>query len=514
MGSLRRRLEAALDLIYRRRRVMLVTAILVLSAGCIGLRLATPVYSARAMLSFAPAESLGTMTVPDEPAQLQDEIARVRSEAVLRATALALGLTNDAGIGAVAYETRLVELRRALTISRYGETFLIAIEARAAKAEEAARIANTLAQTFVETEARWLGSRRLAGEATLSARLMDAGLAVDAPAEAMQNAGSSRIATAAGVPQAPAFPNMQVGALIPMAALLAAFVSAALVEWLRDSFSDEDEVAPALEVRHVACVPEQKPRRLADGETQLTPADHLVVAPLSPYSEAIRHLRSSIERALARGGPRRQAQGEGAVVMVTSPAAGDGKTTLALALTRAYAQAGQTVMLIDCDLRAPNLHTLLGREPSTSLADYLRGLPGPAGMREIIVTDEDSGAHVVMGRPGRQQIGEHLLAGPVFAQLVAAARRHFDVIVLDAPSIEEAADGLHVAMLADLAVLVLRSGSTGRKPAIAAARALRDFLPAGGEMVAVLNRHVQWRHGAQHRSGQGEPPPIPAIETR
>jgi Mrp family chromosome partitioning ATPase len=518
MGSLRRRLEAAPDLVYRRWRVMLVTAVLVLVAGGIGLRLATPVYSARAMLSFEPAATVEPMTVPDEPAQLQDEIARVRSEAVLRATALALGLTGGEGFGAIAYETQLAELRRALTITRYGETFLIAIEARAAKAEEAARIANTLAQTFIETQARWLGSSRLTGEAMLPARLVDAGLGVDAPAEAVQNgAGTSRIATPAGIPQTAVFPNLQIAALIVLAALLAAFVSAACVEWLRDSFGDEDEMGSVLEVRHVACVPEQKPRGLPDGETQLTPADHLVVAPLSPYAEAIRRLRTGIERALARTGSRRQAQGEGAVVMVTSPASGDGKTTLALALTRAYAQAGQTVLLIDCDLRAPNLHTLLGREPSTSLADYLRGLPGPAGMQEIIVTDEESGAHVVMGQPGHDQPAEQLLAGPVFSRLVAAARRHFDVVVLDAPAIADAADaadGLHVAMLADLAVLALRSGSTGRKPAIAAIRALRDFLPAGAEIVAVLNRHTRWRHKAPHRSGHGAPPTVRALESQ
>jgi Mrp family chromosome partitioning ATPase len=513
MSSLRRRLEAAFDLVYRRRRVMLVTAALVLVASGIGLRLTTPVYSARAMLSFAPAESIGG-AISDEPAQLQDEIVRVRSEAVLRATARALGLTGGNGFGTIAYETRLAELRRALTISRYGETFLIAIEARALKADEAARIANTLAQTFVETEARWLG-RRLTGEAMLPARLLDAGLVVDA-AEAIQNsAGSSRFSTPAGVPRAPAFPNPPTATLIVVAAaLLAAFASAAFVEWLRDSFGDGDEVGSALEVRHVAYVPEQKPSRLADGETQLTPADHMVVAPLSPYAEAIRRLRTGIDRALTRTGGRRQAQGEGAVVMVTSPASGDGKTTLALALTRAYAQAGRRVLLIDCDLGAPNLHNLLGREPSTSLADYLRGLPGPAGMQEIIVIDEDSGARVVMGRPGHDQPAEQLLAGPVFAQLVAAARRHFDVVVLDAPAIADAADGLHVAMLVDLAVLVLRSGCTGRTPAIAAARALRDFLPTGGEMVAVLNRQVRWRHKAPHRGGQSAPPAVPALETQ
>jgi Mrp family chromosome partitioning ATPase len=117
-----------------------------------------------------------------------------------------------------------------------------------------------------------------------------------------------------------------------------------------------------------------------------------------------------------------------------------------------------------------------------------------------------------MGRPGHDQPAEQLLAGPVFAQLVVAARRHFEVVVLDAPAVADAADGLHVAMLADLAVLVLRSGCTGRKPAIAAARALRDFLPTGGEMVAVLNRQVRWRRKALHRGGQSAPPAVPVLE--
>ena len=123
-------------------------------------------------------------------------------------------------------------------------------------------------------------------------------------------------------------------------------------------------------------------------------------------------------------------------------------------------------------------------------------------------------ANAIQPEPGHDQPAEQLLAGPVFSRLVAAARRHFDVVVLDAPAIADAADGLHVAMLADLAVLALRSGSTGRKPAIAATRALRDFLPAGGEIVAVLNRHTRWRHKAPHRSGQGAPPTVRALESQ
>jgi Mrp family chromosome partitioning ATPase len=185
--------------------------------------------------------------------------------------------------------------------------------------------------------------------------------------------------------------------------------------------------------------------------------------------------------------------------MVTSPLGSDGKTTLALALARAYAQAGRSTLLIDCDLAAPDLHNLVGREPSLGLADYLHGLAGPAAIRDIISIDEASGVRMAMGAPGGNRPAEQLLAGPAFARLIAAARRHFDVVVLDTPAIAEIADGLHVAALADVAVLVLRCGQTGRGAAAAATRALLDFLPAGAEVVGALNRRAGWQGKAARR---------------
>jgi Mrp family chromosome partitioning ATPase len=295
-------------------------------------------------------------------------------------------------------------------------------------------------------------------------------------------------------------------------AVIAAFGAAGIAEWLRDSFSDEKDVAARLGLRQVTPVPVQKPRSLPDGETQLTPADCMIAAPLSAYAEAVRRLRIVIDRSLDRQGPASQ----GAVVMVTSPLSGDGKTTLSLALARAYAQAGRSTLLIDCDLATPNLHNLVGREPSLGLADYLHGLAGPAAIRDIISIDEASGVRLAMGAPGGNRPTEHLLAGPAFSRLIAAARQHFDVIVLDTPAIGEIADGLHVAALADIAVLALRWGHTGRGPAAAAAQALADFLPASTETVAALNRRAGWQRKAPQR-GNGTrriPQPYPLAAER
>ncbi|MDX1419711.1 MAG: GNVR domain-containing protein, partial [Rubricoccaceae bacterium] len=85
--------------------------------------------------------------------------------------------------------------------------------------------------------------------------------------------------------------------------------------------------------------------------------------PLSPVTEAFRHLRTSVLFSL----PDRPIQ----TLLVTSPEPAEGKSTIALDLAIAFTQAGRRVLYLDADLRKPTGHTLLGLPREGGLSDLL-----------------------------------------------------------------------------------------------------------------------------------------------
>src|SRR5690606_12632515 len=105
------------------------------------------------------------------------------------------------------------------------------------------------------------------------------------------------------------------------------------------------ELAQVAGVASAIGVPRVAVRRL-DG---MSHADAVVREPISQFSESMRTLRVSVQRALP-------GVAQGRVVVVTSANEGEGKTTVALGLARAFEAAGQTVLLIDADVRSAALH--------------------------------------------------------------------------------------------------------------------------------------------------------------
>jgi tyrosine-protein kinase Etk/Wzc len=170
------------------------------------------------------------------------------------------------------------------------------------------------------------------------------------------------------------------------------------------------------------------------------------------YSEAFRSLRTNLYRALP---------GEhGKVVLVTSPASGDGKTTCALSLAAMLAADNRRVLVIDADVRKPTHHALLN-------------VPQEPGLRDLII---QSGArwkdavHTMCLSVGwfdsiSTGVGANaeLLSDEFFASFLTSIRSQYDFIILDCASYPNVSDPLVLAPLSDFVLSVLRLGSTPRR---------------------------------------------------
>jgi receptor protein-tyrosine kinase len=195
--------------------------------------------------------------------------------------------------------------------------------------------------------------------------------------------------------------------------------------------------------------------------------------PRTPAAEAFRKLRTNF----AFLGVDR----ESLCCVITSPTAGDGKSTVAANLAIALARAGQRVALLDADLRKPSLHQLFGLPQRVGTTTIL--LDQVDVHDALQVTDPDFPAVLTSGQlpPNPSE----LLSSRRMNQLVSELRAAFDVVLIDCPPLLPVTDPMVVSRFADGILLVTRAGTTTRDQAQAATTACEK---AGAAVFgAVLN---------------------------
>ncbi len=173
--------------------------------------------------------------------------------------------------------------------------------------------------------------------------------------------------------------------------------------------------------------------------------------------------------------------GSGHSVLVTGTAPGEGKTTTLLNLARLLAVSGESVVVVDCDLRRANLHTQLGAPREPGLSDFfVESLAAEAIVRPTSVP----GLSLVPS--GR--LPPHppaLLARPELAALLAALEARFRWVLVDSPPVAAVTDALLIAPHARSTVLVVQQNKIDRATVKRAVAALNKVTP--NLIGAVLN---------------------------
>ncbi len=178
---------------------------------------------------------------------------------------------------------------------------------------------------------------------------------------------------------------------------------------------------------------------------------HLVAitSPRSAHAERYRSLRTRVLHA----GERKKMQ----AFVITSAGIMEGKTLTALNLSWLLAQTdGVRALLIDGDLRNPSADDYLGIEAPVGLSEVLAG---EATLEETILRLEPAGLYLLPGGSVRDDVAE-MLSGPKFSAVLAAARRMFDYIIIDAPPLSIFTDATMLISRADSALIVARANKT------------------------------------------------------
>ncbi len=188
-----------------------------------------------------------------------------------------------------------------------------------------------------------------------------------------------------------------------------------------------------------------------DGSAEVNKRRIALLQPDSYIAEQFRGLRGRID-AISSQRPLR-------TISVTSAFPGEGKTTCAVNLGIVSDLSVATrVLLIDCDLRRPKVHTSLGLQPEVGLGEVLAGR---ATLDEALMSVDGANLDVLPVRL-RPSNPSELLGSPGMSQLIAEVSTRYDRVILDTPAALGLPDAKAVSDLCDGMVLVVRADVTSQ----------------------------------------------------
>lgn len=167
--------------------------------------------------------------------------------------------------------------------------------------------------------------------------------------------------------------------------------------------------------------------------------------------EAYKALRTNIVFSIPHDGAKR--------IIVTSALAGEGKSTNCLNLAISFAQTGAKVLLIDCDLRKPNVANLLNIQSAPGLSNVLANLNA---IDSVIVHSEHPNLDVVPSGDMPPNPAE-LLGSTAMQETLDRLSDVYEYIFLDSPPINLVTDSAVLSKMADGIVLVVRQGRTDKE---------------------------------------------------
>ncbi len=226
---------------------------------------------------------------------------------------------------------------------------------------------------------------------------------------------------------------------------------ALLLEKNANTFRDPEEVALAVGAPILTHVPffkgkvrKAKPNNPNPFES-LDPYLAVVHTPSSVPAEAIRSCRTSIffEMAGISGGK---------IIQISSPLPGDGKSTIAGNLACSIAQSGKRTLLIDCDLRRPQITDNFSGSEKLGLTDVLDGKCEHVDA----IHDTPLGPLKLMPSGPIPANPAEALSLPEMSELLELLRDEFDYIVIDSPPLLVVTDPSILASMVDGVVLALK----------------------------------------------------------
>jgi polysaccharide biosynthesis transport protein len=496
-------LQTYLRVLRRRKWWVIGTALLGLAASLI-LSLTEPKqYSATAQLlvqSTVQTASLGSMQQEVTTTDVQTELQLATSAPVLRAVHRQLGSTPPVSASEVA-QTNVIALtavsrtpaRAARIANTYAGAFVTQTRTTAINNLSAAQKQLQLQISSLDKQIRAL-QRRPSAAAQVAALVNQQAVLKEEVAQLQVNGAAAtsgvEFVTPAQAPTSPSSPKPGPDALLGLAVGLTLGLGAAFLrDNLDDALSSKESAEQLSGAPVLAMVPLVSSWKKRDQAVVATRAE-----PMSPAAEAYRSLRTSIQFA-------RQAH-DLRTVLVTSPAAAEGKTSTLANLGAVFAQAGERVVLVSCDLRRPRLGQFFAVEEQSGLTTVLLG---QQTLEQSLQQVHGYDCLWVLGAGPVPPNPAELLSGTKATEVFAALQENFDLVLVDSPPVLPVTDAMVLSRYANGTLLVVAAGQTrGTELQRTAERFAQAKAPVVGVVLNEVRKQSGYGHGYGYGYGYGE----------
>jgi non-specific protein-tyrosine kinase len=273
----------------------------------------------------------------------------------------------------------------------------------------------------------------------------------------------------AQLPLQPVSPNVELNvALAALVGLVLAVGAALMLEYIDDTVKSTDDMSTSLKLTALGSVNRIKGKGYKDKLI----AFH---NPFSPLTEAYRGLRTNIQF-MAVDQPAKS-------ILITSSNPGEGKSVTAANLSIIMAQAFLKTILVDADLRQPNIHKFFGIPNKKGLTDLIRL---PEIELEECLTDTGIENLQVLTSGSLPPNPAEILGSQRLVELLQYLEERADVIIFDSPPVMAVTDAVVLSSQVDGVILVVKAKRTRHNIAQEAIKRLQQV--GANVMGGVLNQ--------------------------
>jgi len=263
----------------------------------------------------------------------------------------------------------------------------------------------------------------------------------------------------AEVPKSPVKPKPKRNLLL--AVIMGLFMGGGMaffIEYLDNTVKNSEDLERFFQLPYLGPVPHYDMKNSGSVQPELV----VLNEPRSSASEAYRGLRTGILFSTPGHSPRS--------VLITSPAAGEGKTITCANLAVVMAQSGSKVLLIDTDMRKPRLHRVFGIKNEQGMSNLL---VGEGEWKDFRIKTDITNLDFIPSGPNSPNPAE-LVGSERMQNLMKEFGKEYDRIVMDSAPVAAVTDPVVLSRLADGVILVIHAGVTSRDIIANGIRRLKD----------------------------------------